>query len=90
MLELENVSARYGAIHALEAVSLTVSAGQVVCLLGANGAGKTTTLNCICGVVPLAAGRIRFENEDIAGLLSTGSLPAASSRCRRGGRSFPR
>jgi len=68
MLELENVSARYGAIHALEAVSLTVSSGQVVCLLGANGAGKTTTLNCICGVVPLAAGRIRFENEDIAGL----------------------
>ncbi len=67
MLELENVSARYGAIHALEAISLAVSAGQVVCLLGANGAGKTTTLNCICGVVPLAAGRIRFENEDIAG-----------------------
>ena len=68
MLELESVSARYGAIRALEAVSLTVSAAQVVCLLGANGAGKTTTLNCICGVVPLAAGRIRFENEDIAGL----------------------
>ncbi len=68
MLELENVSARYGAIHALEAVSLSVSAGQVVCLLGANGAGKTTTLNCICGVVPPARGRIRFENEDIAGL----------------------
>ena len=39
-----------------------------MCLLGANGAGKTTTLNCICGVVPLAAGRIRFEDEDIAGL----------------------
>ena len=68
MLELENVSARYGAIRALEAVSLTVSAAQVVCLLGANGAGKTTTLNCICGIVPLAAGRIRFEDEDIAGL----------------------
>ncbi len=68
MLELENVSARYGAIRALEDVSLTVPAGQVVCLLGANGAGKTTTLNCICGIVPLAAGSIRFENEDIAGL----------------------
>ncbi len=67
MLELENVSARYGAIHALDAISLAVSAAQVVCLLGANGAGKTTTLNCICGVVPLAAGRIRFEDEDIAG-----------------------
>jgi len=68
MLELENVSARYGAIQALEAVSLTVAAGQVVCLLGANGAGKTTTLNCISGVVPLAAGRIRFEGADINGL----------------------
>jgi branched-chain amino acid transport system ATP-binding protein len=68
VLELENVSARYGAINALEAVSLTVPAGHVVCLLGANGAGKTTTLNCISGVVPLAAGRIRFENEDVAGL----------------------
>ena len=68
MRELENISARYGAIHALEGVSLTVSAGQVVCLLGANGAGKTTTLNCISGVVPLADGRIRFEGEDVAGL----------------------
>ncbi len=68
MLELENVSARYRAIRALESISLAVSAGQIVCLLGANGAGKTTTLNCICGVVPVAAGSIRFENEDIAGL----------------------
>jgi branched-chain amino acid transport system ATP-binding protein len=68
VLEVEHISARYGAIHALEAVSLTVPAGQIVCLLGANGAGKTTTLNCISGVVPLAAGRIRFENENISGL----------------------
>jgi branched-chain amino acid transport system ATP-binding protein len=68
MLELENISARYGAIRALEGVSLTVPAGQVVCLLGANGAGKTTTLNCISGVVPLAGGRIRFEGEDVSGL----------------------
>jgi len=68
VLELDNISARYGANHALEAVSLTVPAGQIVCLLGANGAGKTTALNCISGVVPLAAGRIRFEDDDIAGL----------------------
>jgi branched-chain amino acid transport system ATP-binding protein len=68
MLELEQISARYGAIRALEGVSLTVSAGQVVCLLGANGAGKTTTLNCISGVVPLASGRIHFEGEDVSGL----------------------
>jgi branched-chain amino acid transport system ATP-binding protein len=68
MLELEAISASYGAIRALDRVSLTVPAGQIVCLLGANGAGKTTTLNCICGVVPISAGRIRFEGEDIAGL----------------------
>jgi len=68
MLELETISARYGAIRALDGVSLTVPAGQVVCLLGANGAGKTTTLNCISGVVPLASGRIRFEGEDVSGL----------------------
>jgi branched-chain amino acid transport system ATP-binding protein len=68
MLELEQISASYGAIRALDRVSLSVSAGQIACLLGANGAGKTTTLNCISGVVPLSAGRIRFEGEDITGL----------------------
>jgi branched-chain amino acid transport system ATP-binding protein len=68
MLELDGVSASYGAIRALDRVSLDVPAGQIVCLLGANGAGKTTTLNCISGVVPLTGGRIRFEGEDITGL----------------------
>jgi len=68
MLELENISASYGKVRALERVSLSVAHGQVVCLLGANGAGKTTTLNCISGVVPLSGGRIRFEGEIVSGL----------------------
>jgi len=68
MLELENISAAYGNIRALENVSLSVAHGQVVCLLGANGAGKTTTLNCISGVVPLSGGRIRFDGEIVSGL----------------------
>jgi branched-chain amino acid transport system ATP-binding protein len=67
MLELSGISASYGAVRALENVSLAVPAGRIVCLLGANGAGKTTTLNCISGVVPLTAGRIRFEGDDITG-----------------------
>ncbi len=67
MLELSGISASYGAVRALENVSLTVPAGRIVCLLGANGAGKTTTLNCISGVVPLTAGTIRFEGDDITG-----------------------
>jgi len=68
MLELEAVSASYGAVRALDRVWLSVPAGRIVCLLGANGAGKTTTLNCVSGVVPPSGGRIRFQGEDITGL----------------------
>ena len=67
MLDLQRISASYGQVRALDKVSLTVGAGQLVCLLGANGAGKTSTLNCISGVVPLTEGRIVFEGEDITG-----------------------
>jgi branched-chain amino acid transport system ATP-binding protein len=67
VLELKGISASYGAVRALENVSLGVPAGGIVCLLGANGAGKTTTLNCISGVVPLTAGAIHFEGDLISG-----------------------
>lgn len=65
MLEVSGVHAAYGAVRALENVSLKLAAGQIVCLLGANGAGKTTTLNCISGIVPVTQGRISFEGDDI-------------------------
>jgi branched-chain amino acid transport system ATP-binding protein len=65
MLRLEKLSARYGAIRAVENVSLEVPPGKIVCLLGANGAGKTTTLNCISGMVRTERGRILFEDHDI-------------------------
>ena len=67
MLEVHGISASYGAVKALENVTLEVAAGSIVCLLGANGAGKTSTLNCISGVVPVTGGRIRFDGEDITG-----------------------
>ena len=51
LLELDDVSARYGQVTALHGVSLTVGAGEVVALLGANGAGKTTTLRAVSGTV---------------------------------------
>jgi branched-chain amino acid transport system ATP-binding protein len=51
LLELEDVTARYGAIAALHGVSLTVGEGEIVALLGANGAGKTTTLRAVSGMV---------------------------------------
>jgi branched-chain amino acid transport system ATP-binding protein len=51
LLELNDVSARYGPVAALHGVSLTVDEGEIVALLGANGAGKTTTLRAVSGTV---------------------------------------
>jgi branched-chain amino acid transport system ATP-binding protein len=51
LLELEDVSARYGPITALHGISLSVGEGEIVALLGANGAGKTTTLRAVSGMV---------------------------------------
>ncbi|MBA3842930.1 MAG: ABC transporter ATP-binding protein [Actinobacteria bacterium] len=51
LLELNDVSARYGQVAALHGISLTVGEGEVVALLGANGAGKTTTLRAVSGTV---------------------------------------
>src|SRR3954453_22138678 len=51
LLELNDVSARYGPVAALHGVSLAVDDGEIVALLGANGAGKTTTLRAVSGMV---------------------------------------
>lgn len=67
LLELEDVTAWYGPVQVLDAVSLTVPQGGAVGILGANGAGKTTTLRAISGAVR-AGGRIRFEGRDIRGM----------------------
>ena len=66
MLRLEEVHARYGAIHALRGVTLEVEEGQIVCLIGANGAGKSSTLMTISGILRPSSGRIIFEGEDLA------------------------
>ncbi len=65
MLILENVQVSYGAIRALQNVSLDINAGEIVTLIGANGAGKSTTLRAISGLVPANAGRILMEGKDI-------------------------
>ncbi len=65
MLTLENVRVSYGAIRALQSVSLQINAGEIVTLIGANGAGKSTTLRAISGLVPANTGRIIMEGKDI-------------------------
>lgn len=68
MLEVNDVHAYYGNIHALRGVSLAVDQGEIVTLIGANGAGKTTTLRTITGLLKPREGEVILENEDIAEL----------------------
>jgi len=65
LLELRGVSAAYGAIQALHAVSLKVKSGAIVALLGSNGAGKSTTLNVTSHLIAPTAGEIWFAGEPI-------------------------
>ncbi|MBH03560.1 MAG: ABC transporter ATP-binding protein [Xanthomonadales bacterium] len=67
MLEVDDIQTYYGESHALQGVSLTVAAGETVCLLGRNGAGKSTTLKSIMGLTPPRSGRIVFQGEAIQG-----------------------
>ncbi len=65
MLQLEGISAAYGAIRALNKVSLHVAAGQFVAIVGPNGAGKTTLFKTISGQVVPQTGSIVFEGQDL-------------------------
>ncbi|WP_370010716.1 ABC transporter ATP-binding protein [Nocardiopsis sp. LDBS0036] len=68
LLTVEELSASYGAVRALDRVSLTVPAKGVCAVLGANGAGKTTLLRTLTGLHPAASGRVLLDGEDITGL----------------------
>jgi branched-chain amino acid transport system ATP-binding protein len=64
-LEIDGLTVYYGKRRALEQVSLSVGAGEIVTILGANGAGKSTTLRAVSGLVRPRAGRIRYEGREI-------------------------
>jgi branched-chain amino acid transport system ATP-binding protein len=65
MLEIENVHAYYGNIHALKGVSLNIDKGEIVTLIGANGAGKSTTLRTTSGLLRPRQGSIHLDGEDL-------------------------
>ncbi|MDY3224453.1 MAG: ABC transporter ATP-binding protein [Candidatus Faecousia sp.] len=65
MLEVKDLHVNYGAVHALNGISLTVNDGEIVSLIGANGAGKTTTLRNITGLEKAASGSVIFDGHDL-------------------------
>ncbi|MBA3478546.1 MAG: ABC transporter ATP-binding protein [Lautropia sp.] len=67
-LVLEGVTRRFGALAAIDDVSIAVRAGERRAVIGANGAGKTTLFNCITGDFPPTSGRVRFFGDDVTDL----------------------
>lgn len=65
LLEVNNVHAYYGNIHALKGISLTVEKGEIVSLIGGNGAGKTTTLRTISGLLKPRTGSVTLADIDL-------------------------
>ena len=68
MLTVRSLQLGYGAIVAVRGIDLDVGTGELVAVIGANGAGKTTSLNGIAGALPVRAGSIVFDGEDITRL----------------------
>jgi branched-chain amino acid transport system ATP-binding protein len=89
MLRLEEIQTFYGNIQALKQVSLEISEGEIVTLIGANGAGKSTTLMSICGIVPPRSGKIFFEGRPIHHLKPNQIVGLGICQVPEGRRIFP-
>jgi len=89
LLEVKDLTVRYGGVVALHRLSLQVEAGEIVTLLGANGAGKSTTLRAISGLVPPAGGQIRLDGEEVTRLPAHALVERGWLTCPKDGRSSP-
>ncbi len=89
LLELEGLTARYGAAPVLHGLDLSVDEGEIVALLGANGAGKSTTLRAISGLVGQITGAIRFAGASLAGLGPERIVRLGVAHVPEGRRVFP-
>ena len=89
LLELDDITVRYGRIEALHGLTLRVDEGEVVALIGANGAGKTTTMRAISGLNPLASGKIRFNGNDISNMRADLRVPLGICQSPEGRGIFP-
>lgn len=89
MLKLKNLQTFYGNIQALKDVSIEISEGEIITLIGANGAGKTTTLMSVCGIVPPRSGDILFRGKPIHDLSPNQIVSLGISQVPEGRRIFP-
>ena len=89
MLELRDIHTYYGNIRAVRGISLTVNAGEMVCLIGANGAGKSTTLMTISGIHTPVDGNIHFEGQDITQTSAEDRVALGISQVPEGRLIFP-
>lgn len=88
MLEVNNIDVYYGKLQALKGVSLKISKGEIVSLVGGNGAGKTTVLRTISGFCPPALGDVKFLGKKISGLSPDRIFKLGLSHCLEGRRVF--
>jgi branched-chain amino acid transport system ATP-binding protein len=89
MLKLNNVQTFYGNIQALKGISVEISAGEIITLIGANGAGKTTALMSISGIVPPRSGEILFLGQPIHQMRPNKIVSLGISQVPEGRRIFP-
>ena len=89
VLECSGVSVRFGGLQALGDVDLQVREGEIVGLIGPNGAGKTTLMECISGFQPVAAGRIRYRDNDLLELAPGARANLGIGRTLQNVRLFP-
>jgi len=84
MLEVRDLTVKYGAITALHGISFSVNDGAIAALIGGNGAGKTTTLRAVSGLIK-SQGEILFNGRSLAGLppaqiVASGVVACVSSK----------
>jgi urea transport system ATP-binding protein len=90
MLLVESIDLYYGASHTLRHVSLTARKGEVTCILGRNGVGKTSFLRAICGLQPIRAGRVSWEDRVLNGLAPHERARTGLALVPQGREIFPR
>jgi branched-chain amino acid transport system ATP-binding protein len=90
MLDVRDVHAYYGNIHALKGLTLQVEKGEIVTLIGANGAGKSTTIRTITGLMHPRHGQIMLEGEPIERLPPHHIVQRGVAQAPEGRRIFPR